>query len=144
MFIVKGDSALWTWGNGENYQLGFDSKASFSTPQLVPLSETVVVLHGCLNPQMHHFLICVAYCGVDGTMISTKQGRLYACGNNAENKLGLNSKGLFTTHRLSCRCSYFCSCRSSDIVKYSGKFEPLKALSKGVVTSITMTPTCRS
>jgi hypothetical protein len=55
MFIVKGDSALWTWGNGENYQLGFDSKASFSTPQLVPLSETVVVLHGCLNPLMKSF-----------------------------------------------------------------------------------------
>lgn len=32
------------------------------------------------------------FCGVDGTMFLTDVGSVFACGSNAENKLGLNNR----------------------------------------------------
>ena len=31
-------------------------------------------------------------CGVDGTMVLTTRGRVFACGSNKYNKLGLNER----------------------------------------------------
>lgn len=111
---ITGDRNLWTWGNGESYQLGLDSRSSFCVPQRVRLDVAVI-------PQQ-------VFCGIDVTFIATKQGRLYSCGNNEENKIGLNSKGLFSTQ--------------SGIVDKVGVLTPIKALSKGKVVDIAMSATC--
>ena len=48
-------------------------------------------------------LSSAVYCGADGTIVATKAGRLFACGSNEDNKLGLNAKTLFSTQRFSQR-----------------------------------------
>ncbi|XP_076833876.1 serine/threonine-protein kinase Nek9 isoform X2 [Brachyhypopomus gauderio] len=70
----KGD--IYSWGCGEHGRLGLDCEDDFSSPMLVEVPKGAS--------------IDSVYCGSDGTFFLTESGRVLACGNNEQNKLGLN------------------------------------------------------
>uniref|UniRef100_A0AAY5EZU0 non-specific serine/threonine protein kinase n=1 Tax=Electrophorus electricus TaxID=8005 RepID=A0AAY5EZU0_ELEEL len=70
----RGD--ICSWGCGEHGRLGLDCEDDFSSPMLVEVPKGAS--------------IDSVYCGSDGTFFLTESGRVLACGNNEQNKLGLN------------------------------------------------------
>eukprot|EP00041_Stephanoeca_diplocostata_P037459 m.1419703 g.1419703 ORF g.1419703 m.1419703 type:complete len:1947 (-) comp25041_c0_seq7:305-6145(-) len=74
---------VYTWGRASKGRLGLGARTAqsddvFSTPRAVAVPDG-------LTPTR-------AVCGVDGTMVLCDDGVLCACGNNEDNKLGLNSR----------------------------------------------------
>lgn len=59
-----------------------------------PLKSSILLLR-CIPTEVsihEKALIRDVRCGVDGTMFITDVGSVYACGNNMDNKLGLNNR----------------------------------------------------
>ncbi|XP_059148769.1 uncharacterized protein LOC131935999 [Physella acuta] len=67
-----------SWGDGSSGQLGLGSEESQCIPTEVHIAEAVVFKD--------------VNCGVDGTMLISDVGGVFACGNNENNKLGLNNR----------------------------------------------------
>uniref|UniRef100_A0AAY5ETU1 non-specific serine/threonine protein kinase n=1 Tax=Electrophorus electricus TaxID=8005 RepID=A0AAY5ETU1_ELEEL len=87
----RGD--ICSWGCGEHGRLGLDCEDDFSSPMLVEVPKGAS--------------IDSVYCGSDGTFFLTESGRVLACGNNEQNKLGLNQVLPYTC--LSLLCNHLCS-----------------------------------
>eukprot|EP00118_Oscarella_pearsei_P007211 m.34505 g.34505 ORF g.34505 m.34505 type:complete len:1380 (+) comp31989_c0_seq3:167-4306(+) len=85
---VVADGSLYTWGQNCSGELGLGSQSIQLVPVKVPLDSDCVVRH--------------VVCGIDGTMLLTDAGTVYASGSNAYNKLGLDSRVgfLMTVKRL--------------------------------------------
>lgn len=67
---------------------------TLSHKSIPPLNLTFLVLR-CIPTEVsinEKALIRDVRCGVDGTMFITDVGSVYACGNNMDNKLGLNNR----------------------------------------------------
>ncbi|KAJ8035610.1 Serine/threonine-protein kinase Nek8 [Holothuria leucospilota] len=75
---VGSDGEVFAWGNNQHGQLGITNEENICEPQEVTVPEPVFIQD--------------VKCGVDGTMFLTDVGMLLACGNNEDNKLGLNNR----------------------------------------------------
>ncbi|GFR93665.1 serine/threonine-protein kinase Nek8 [Elysia marginata] len=78
VFVIGREGQVMSWGNGSHGQLGLGSEESQCTPTIVQISESVIFTN--------------VQCGVDGTMLISDVGGVFACGNNENNKLGLNNR----------------------------------------------------
>ncbi|XP_063039488.1 serine/threonine-protein kinase Nek9 isoform X3 [Engraulis encrasicolus] len=67
---------VYSWGCGEYGRLGLDCEDDFASPMLVELPKSAIIES--------------VSCGSDGTFLVTESGKVLACGNNDNNKLGLN------------------------------------------------------
>nr|XP_022295350.1 serine/threonine-protein kinase Nek9-like isoform X1 [Crassostrea virginica] len=76
--VVGSEGEVLTWGCGADGRLGLGTEENHCQPQEVVVEEPVVIRD--------------VFCGVDGTMFLTDVGSVFACGSNAENKLGLNNR----------------------------------------------------
>ncbi|XP_012937764.1 uncharacterized protein LOC101851545 [Aplysia californica] len=77
--VLGRDGEVMSWGNGSHGQLGLGSEESQCVPTTVQIGEESVVFND-------------VECGVDGTMLISDVGGVFACGNNEHNKLGLNNR----------------------------------------------------
>ncbi|XP_071825732.1 uncharacterized protein [Apostichopus japonicus] len=78
---VGSDGEIFAWGKNDHGQLGLgddESEENICEPQEVTIPEPVFIQD--------------VKCGIDGTMFLTDVGMLLACGNNEDNKLGLNNR----------------------------------------------------
>ncbi|XP_078620370.1 uncharacterized protein LOC144887197 [Branchiostoma floridae x Branchiostoma japonicum] len=75
---VGSDGEVFAWGRGKHGCLGLGDEEDHFSPQEVQISEPVFIRE--------------VKCGVDGTMFLTDMGSVLACGNNENNKLGLNHR----------------------------------------------------
>ncbi|XP_048766980.2 uncharacterized protein LOC125674029 isoform X2 [Ostrea edulis] len=75
---VGSEGEVLTWGCGADGRLGLGTENDHCQPQELTIEEPVVIRD--------------VFCGVDGTMFLTDVGSVFACGSNAENKLGLNNR----------------------------------------------------
>ncbi|XP_052219827.1 uncharacterized protein LOC127837054 isoform X2 [Dreissena polymorpha] len=76
--VVGSKGEIFSWGNGVSGRLGLGTEDNHCKPMKVTVTESV--------------LIREVFCGHDGTMFLTDEGCVCACGNNEENKLGLNHR----------------------------------------------------
>ncbi|ESO92636.1 hypothetical protein LOTGIDRAFT_120493 [Lottia gigantea] len=77
VLAVTNEHEVFSWGRGDNGELGLNNQESYPCPQEIPIAgEEMLPSH--------------VYCGVDCSMIITQDGQLLACGNNRYNKLGLD------------------------------------------------------
>lgn len=76
VMAVSSEDEVFSWGRGDNGRLGIGHLESFSSPQPVPVSG-------------HHQFSAVE-CGLDCSVLITSRRKLFACGNNRYNKLGLD------------------------------------------------------
>ncbi|XP_077996626.1 uncharacterized protein LOC144449943 isoform X2 [Glandiceps talaboti] len=76
--VVGADGEVFAWGKGKDGRLGLGNEEDYCEPMEVTISEPV--------------FIRAVKCGVNGTMFLTDTGCLLACGNNEDNKLGLNNR----------------------------------------------------
>lgn len=67
-----------SWGDNSAGQLGLGTEENQCVPSNVQISEPVIFIN--------------IYCSVDGTMLLSDVGSVFACGNNENNKLGLNNR----------------------------------------------------
>ncbi|XP_071787892.1 uncharacterized protein [Asterias amurensis] len=74
---VGADGEVFSWGSGKYGQLGLGDEEDHCEPKEVSVGQVFVR---------------DVKCGVDGTMFLTDVGCLLACGNNENNKLGLNNR----------------------------------------------------
>ncbi|KAL3886394.1 hypothetical protein ACJMK2_026392 [Sinanodonta woodiana] len=77
--VVGAEGEVFSWGMGADGRLGLGNEDDQCKPMKVTISEPGVVIRE-------------VRCGVDGTMFLTDVGSVFACGSNAENKLGLNNR----------------------------------------------------
>ncbi|CAG5117686.1 unnamed protein product [Candidula unifasciata] len=76
--VIGRDGAVLSWGDGSCGQLGLGSEEKLCLPTKVHVEEAVIFKD--------------VQCGVDGTMLISDVGGVFACGNNEYNKLGLNNR----------------------------------------------------
>lgn len=77
--VVGSEGEIFAWGQGAGGRLGLGNEENHCQPMKVTLSD----------PE----LIREVFCGFDGTMFLTDDRmRVFACGCNTENKLGLNQR----------------------------------------------------
>ncbi|XP_076440668.1 serine/threonine-protein kinase Nek8-like [Babylonia areolata] len=76
VLAVTNEHEVFAWGRGDNGRLGLGNQECMASPQPVAVSEDI-------RP-------CSVYCGVDCSVILTLDGTLLCCGNNRNNKLGLD------------------------------------------------------
>ena len=76
--VIGREGQVMSWGDGSHGQLGLGSEESQCTPTIVQIAESVIFTD--------------VQCGVDGTMLISDVGGVFACGNNENNKLGLNNR----------------------------------------------------
>jgi hypothetical protein len=116
MAAITEAGELYAWGTNSSGQLGLPGlKGRQALPQRVALPDGIVGLD--------------VFCGPDATALLTSPSRLLACGNNANNKLGLNPRfGLLSR-------KYCETADSFQVVKLSGK---------GIIESVSLgaTATC--
>ncbi|XP_065833929.1 serine/threonine-protein kinase Nek8-like isoform X2 [Oscarella lobularis] len=77
-------SSLCTWGRGDNGRLGLGNLTTHPVPQTVSFKHKLKKM----------------YCGTDCTVVISENGRLFACGSNRCNKLGLDKKSESATSGL--------------------------------------------
>ena len=68
-----------SWGRGQSGRLGLNSEEDQCSPKEVELKTDDIYITN-------------VECGADGTIFISHEGDLYACGNNENNKLGLNDQ----------------------------------------------------
>ncbi|KAJ8306377.1 hypothetical protein KUTeg_016922 [Tegillarca granosa] len=85
VLAVTNEHEVFAWGRGDNGRLGLGSQESYSSPQLVPIPES-------LRPSSVH-------CGVDCSAVLTLDNKLLCCGN------GTCSKSIEEVH---CFCQSLC------------------------------------
>ncbi|GFO11680.1 serine/threonine-protein kinase nek8 [Plakobranchus ocellatus] len=76
--VIGREGQVMSWGDGSHGQLGLGSEENQCTPTIVQIAESVIFTG--------------VQCGVDGTMLISDVGGVFACGNNENNKLGLNNR----------------------------------------------------
>jgi alpha-tubulin suppressor-like RCC1 family protein len=76
---VGESGALWAWGLGSSGQLGLCDTNNRLVPTLVGAEE-----------EFWGSKVRMAACGCEHTLVLTKAGELWACGNGAQGRLGLN------------------------------------------------------
>ena len=76
--VVGGQGDLYSWGRGAGGRLGLGTEEDVCSPREVV---------GLNTEEIH---IVSAECGGDGTLLLSSEGAVFACGNNKENKLGLD------------------------------------------------------
>ncbi|RZF37381.1 hypothetical protein LSTR_LSTR009732 [Laodelphax striatellus] len=74
--VMTSEGHLYTWGRGESGRLGNGSEIDCCEPNLIGL------------PKIGHIKTIV--CGINSTALITEDGNMFACGSNANNKLGLS------------------------------------------------------
>lgn len=74
---ITNEGYAYSWGNNRNGQLGLGDEKSRQTP--VKISK------------LQNYFIISAVCGINNSFLFTQVGKIFACGNNANNKTGLNS-----------------------------------------------------
>ncbi|CAG0889811.1 unnamed protein product [Darwinula stevensoni] len=74
--IVGSEGDVYSWGKGEGGRLGLGHEDDCQSPTPVTVPPDVQIQS--------------VRCGGDGTIFLTERGIMFACGNNARNKLGLN------------------------------------------------------
>ena len=68
-----------SWGRGQGGRLGLNSEEDQCSPREVQLKTDDIYITN-------------VECGVDGTIFISHEGELYACGDNRNNRLGLNDQ----------------------------------------------------
>ncbi|XP_071139970.1 uncharacterized protein [Mytilus edulis] len=76
--VVGSEGEVFSWGCGADGRLGLGNDDDQCIPTQILVDDKV--------------LIRDVRCGVDGTMFITDVGSVFACGNNLDNKLGLNNR----------------------------------------------------
>ncbi|KAK3766064.1 hypothetical protein RRG08_002301 [Elysia crispata] len=76
--VIGREGQVMSWGEGSYGQLGLGSEESQCTPTIVQIAESVIFTG--------------VQCSVDGTMLISDVGGVFACGKNENNKLGLNNR----------------------------------------------------
>ncbi|XP_053387860.1 uncharacterized protein LOC123541853 [Mercenaria mercenaria] len=77
--VVGSEGEIFAWGQGADGRLGLGNEENHCQPMKVTISDQE--------------LIREVFCGYDGTMFLTDERmRVFACGSNTENKLGLNQR----------------------------------------------------
>uniref|UniRef100_A0A2C9JNN1 non-specific serine/threonine protein kinase n=1 Tax=Biomphalaria glabrata TaxID=6526 RepID=A0A2C9JNN1_BIOGL len=76
--VIGQNGSVLSWGEGSSGQLGLGTTDSQCSPSAIHL--------------MEHVVFDDVQCGVDGTMLISDVGGVFACGNNENNKLGLNNR----------------------------------------------------
>ncbi|KAJ8306380.1 hypothetical protein KUTeg_016925 [Tegillarca granosa] len=92
VLAVTNEHEVFAWGRGDNGRLGLGSQESYSSPQLVPIPES-------LRPSSVH-------CGVDCSAVLTLDNKLLCCGRlDMFNPDGTCSKSIEEVH---CFCQSLC------------------------------------
>eukprot|EP01135_Chromosphaera_perkinsii_P004071 Nk52_evm2s268 gene=Nk52_evmTU2s268 len=108
---LTSDNEIYSWGNGDDGKLGLGSQESFYFPQKVNIMGNIIIM---------------VKCGQDGTLFLTRRGRVLACGNNADNKLGLKSKFGFLTQKRQLSNREVFGCLTPAPVKAFNKYKVVK------------------
>ncbi|EWS73194.1 chromosome condensation regulator RCC1 repeat protein (macronuclear) [Tetrahymena thermophila SB210] len=89
MACITNDGFCYTWGSNTNGQLGLDK----DLPQ---------INYPCVVERLQSYFIIQVTCGYNNTFFFSQNGRLYGCGSNQHNKIGLdynnyskNSKNIY-------------------------------------------------
>ncbi|XP_018009884.1 serine/threonine-protein kinase Nek8-like [Hyalella azteca] len=77
--VVGSEGDVYSWGKGQSGRLGQGNEEDCCVPREVEVPGDAVMTN--------------VRCGGDGTILISDQGLMYACGNNAHNKLGLSDAG---------------------------------------------------
>lgn len=77
--VLAEDGEVYTWGCGKLGRLGHGDEDDLTVPEAVPLPPT------CND-------IVAIKCGLDNTMILTKQGHVVGCGSNQFNKMAFSNR----------------------------------------------------
>jgi NIMA (never in mitosis gene a)-related kinase len=84
--VITLETRVFVWGSGEHGQLGTGDEYDCCVP-----TELIIRSPGA---RMDEKAVDV-HCGIDATVFITEIGRVFACGNNTDNKLGLNKRETF-------------------------------------------------
>ncbi|KAL4495629.1 hypothetical protein ABPG72_014098 [Tetrahymena utriculariae] len=77
MACITNDGFSFTWGSNTNGQLGLDK----DLPQ---------INYPCVVERLQSYFIIQVTCGYNNTFFFSQNGRLYGCGSNQHNKIGLD------------------------------------------------------
>ncbi|XP_039291081.1 LOW QUALITY PROTEIN: serine/threonine-protein kinase Nek8 [Nilaparvata lugens] len=112
--VMTSEGHLYTWGRGESGRLANGSEIDSCEPNLINKSKL-----GCIK---------TIVCGINSTALITEDGVLYACGSNANNKLGLSRTYSY----------YIWPMKPGNKVEKCVEFTKVAALSKWKVKLISM------